>query len=151
MSRLTRRLAAPLSVAALCAAFAGTASASITISNANPFGPSDTTGVTITSAPAGATQWTVAECNISSASPANWGRDCNAGTALNFAPISTLTRTLTVEDAFTDTSFVPGSAPLFTSTGCDGTGGSDRCAVVVSYYNNSFAQLGADVQAIRFQ
>jgi hypothetical protein len=149
MSRLTRRLAAPLSVAALCAALAGSAHASITVSNTSPTGPTAVTNVTITSAPAGATQWTAAVCNIAAA-PANWGRDCDANTALNFAPVSTATRRLTLEDSFTDTSFVPGASPLFASTACDSTAGSDPCAVVVSYYNASFAQLGADVQAITF-
>jgi hypothetical protein len=150
MSRLTRRLAAPLSVAALCAAFAGSAHASITVTNTTPR-PTDTTRITVTSAPAGATQWTAAECNISDANPAKWGLDCNGATALNFASVSsTPTRTLSVTDVFTDVSFVPGSSPQWSSTACDSTAGGDPCAVIVSYYNASFTQLGVDVQPITF-
>lgn len=149
MSRTARRLIPAAIAAALTLGLTASANAHITVSNTFP-SSHDTVTATVSSPPAGATQYTLAECNVTSATPANWGRDCNQTSAVNFAPVSTTSQSVTVDDTFTNVSFVPGQSPLHGMfTTCDSLG-SDPCAVVVSWYSSAFASLGAEAAVLSF-
>ncbi|MDO8213642.1 hypothetical protein [Conexibacter sp. CPCC 206217] len=152
MSRITRRLTS-LAVAAgtILALGATTAGATVTVNDNTPT-DGQTLTATISSPPARATQYTLAECNITNATPLNWGLDCNgaAGSFTAPTPIATTRGRVTVNGTFDDVSFVPGGTPLFASTACRSSFGTDPCAVVVSYYDAIFTPLGAEAAPLTF-
>jgi hypothetical protein len=149
MSRTARRLIPAAIAAALTLGTAASASAGVSVSNPFPSDP-DTLTATVSSPPSGATQYTLAECNVTSAAAADWGRDCNQASAVNFTPVATTSRSITVNGSFANFSFVPGLSPLHgASTTCDSLGG-DPCAVVVSWYSSAFASLGAQKADLTF-
>jgi hypothetical protein len=149
MSRIARRLIPAAIVAALTLGVTASANAHVTVNNPFPLNH-ETLTATVSSPPAGATQYTLAECNVTSATPADWGRDCNQATAVNFTPVSTTSKGITVPASFTNFSFVPGLSPLHgMTTTCDSFG-ADPCAVVVSWYSSAFASLGAQKADLLF-
>ncbi len=141
LSRSAMRAALAMVVAAaVLAACASVAQASIVLSSSGPFNDPDS--VTVSGAvgdlPAGATHVSVAQCN-STSNPADVGKRCNLSTAVAFAPAATYTSTgvsLTLNQSFTDFNFQTNSFPSpATSTSCLGSGIDDeQCGVEVSYY-----------------
>ena len=150
MSRSIRRLTSLMAVAAAFLAV-GVASASAAVSvNDNTPSATQMLTATIASPPAGATQYTLAECNVTDADAADWGRDCSQSSAVSFTPVTTTSASITVTRSFTNFSFVPGQSPQFgTTTSCDSFG-ADPCAVVVSWYSGAFASLGAEKADLTF-
>lgn len=146
MTRTARRLGVTMiaAVAAL-AATGGAAQASVGLSPGGPYttgDPVSVSGTAPTLTPA-ATHYAVAECNVTSASPAVWATRCNGATSpvvspprfRNLAALGlggTFSTSITVEDTFADANFAGGPPPGTTTT-CDSIG-ADPCAVVVSYY-----------------
>lgn len=153
MSRTTRRLtAATVAAVATLAIGASAAQATITLDDSTPTSGQLVTA-TLTGTPAGATHFTLGECNVAS-SPSNWGRDCNgaSGRSLGFTPIANGGGSINVDNTFVDFSF-GGGAPLFTSTDCNADLGTDPCAVVVSYYRVAGGpptQLGGEKADLTF-
>lgn len=156
-----RLIAATMAAAAMVAAGAGAAQASIMLNASSPFTAGDTvtvTGTAPTFSPA-ATSFAVAACNTSSANPAVWATRCNGSTATpqRYQGITalgaggSLSATITLDDAWTDVDF-SGGPPPGTSTEC-ATIGADDCSVVVSYYRVSGGVptfLGLENVAITF-
>lgn len=155
MSRTTRRIAATtIATVATLALGASAAQATITLDDNTPTSGQLVTA-TVTSAPAGATHFTLGECNVAS-SPSNWGRDCNgaSGRSLGFTPLSagSGSGSINVDNTFVDFSF-GGGAPLFASTDCNADLGTDPCAAVVSYYRVAGGppvQLGGEKADLTF-
>lgn len=155
MSRTTRRLtAATVAAVATLAIGASAAQATIILDDNTPTSGQLVTA-TITGAPAGATHFTLGECNVSSLA-SNWGRDCNgaSGRSLGFTALSggSGVGSINVDNTFVDFSFGGGS-PLFTSTDCNADLGTDPCAVVASYYRVAGGppvQLGGEKADLTF-
>ena len=151
MSHSMRRLIPATVLAAAALALGATsANAGIALSTSTP-----ANGATITahvfSPPAGATQYTIAECNVTSATAANWGLDCNQASGSAPTALSTTTKSITVNKTFTNYSFVPGQTPQHgTTTTCRGVPAFAPCGVVVSWYNSTFDSLGAQTARVTF-
>jgi hypothetical protein len=152
MSHSIRRL---IPASALAAAFlalgSATANAAVTV---NPTNVTNGAVVTahVSSPPAGATQYTLAECNVTSPNTFLWGLDCNQASGTAPSPLTTTTKSLTVNNTFTNHSFVPGQSPqhgMFTT--CRGSNPTfSPCGVVVSWYNATFDALRADTARLNF-
>jgi hypothetical protein len=151
MSLSMRKLIPATVVATAALAFGATsANAGVTVNDTTP-NAHQTLTATVSAPPAGATQYTLAQCNVTSTTPANWGLDCNQFSATSPSPLSTTTRSVTVQNTFTNTSFVPGQAPqhgMFTT--CRGVPSLAPCGVVVSWYNSTFDALGASTARLTF-
>lgn len=153
MHRSIRRIipASALAVAFLALGSA-TANAGVVVNDNTPAIHQTLTAV-VSAPPAGATQYTLAQCNITSANPADWGRDCNQTSGTSASPLTTTTRSVTVDRTFTNHSFVPGSAPLhgmFTHCRDQPIAGASQCGVVVSWYDAAFTSLGFASASLTF-
>jgi hypothetical protein len=151
MSKFTKSVVALAATAAALGVGVASADAAISV-NHNPTGSSDTLTATLSSPPSGATHYTLAQCNVTDVDAADWGRDCNADSAVGFTAVSTTSADVAVDKTFDDTSFVPGLSPQWTSTSCLGATGS-QCAVVVSWYSLAAGppvELGAEKANIAF-
>jgi hypothetical protein len=143
-------------VSALAVAFLALGSASANagvIVNDNTPSSHQTLIAVVSAPPAGATQYTLAQCNVTSVNPNDWGRDCNQASATSFSPLTTTNRTVTVRNTFTNTSFVPGASPLhgmFTHCRDMPIAGTSQCGVVVSWYNATFDSLGFATAPLTF-
>lgn len=146
--RLTTLAAAGMATLALGAT---AASAAVTVDDTTPTDGQSLTA-TVSSPPAGATQYTLSECNVTDPDAADWGRDCNRDTAVGFTPVATTQKPIVVNSAFENHSFVPGLPPQFgASTTCGNAGSPNhQCGVVVSWYNAAFSQLATQKADITF-
>jgi hypothetical protein len=151
MSHSIRRL---IPVSALAVAFlalgSATANAGVIVNDNTP-DPHQTLTAVVSAPPAGATQYTLAECNVTSANPNDWGRDCNQASGTAPSPLTSTNKPVTVQNTFTNFSFVPGQSPLHGMfTHCRDTIGTSPCAVVVSWYNATFDSLGFATTPLTF-
>lgn len=149
-----RKVAVVATAAVASAAIgASAANAAVTVSDSTPQS-GDTLSVTVSSPPAGAVRYGLALCDTTDATPLNWGNDCSstAGSATSLALISAgTTKPLLVTDSFTSRSFIPGGAPLYgPDTDCDGTAGTDPCAVIASWYDAAYNPVGVDAAPLTF-
>ena len=150
MSRTTRRLIPAALAAAFLALGATSASAGVTVNDTTPSNGQVLTA-TVSAPPAGATQYTLAECNVTSATPANWGLDCNQASGTAPSGLGTTTKSITVNNTFTNFSFVPGQSPAHgMTTTCRGVPTLAPCGVVVSWYDGAFNSLGAATVRLTF-
>jgi hypothetical protein len=151
MSLPIRRLITATAVATAALALGATsASAGVTVNDNTPFN-GQTLTATVSAPPAGATQYTLAECNVTSATPANWGLDCNQASGTAPSGFGTTTKSITVNSFFTNYSFVPGQTPQHgATTVCRGVPSLAPCGVVVSWYNSTFDALGASTARLTF-
>jgi hypothetical protein len=155
MSHSIRRLilASALAVAvAFLALGSATANAGVIVNDNTPSTHQTLTAV-VSAPPAGATQYTLAQCNVTSTNANDWGRDCNQSSGTSFSPLSTTNRPVTVDRTFTNFSFVPGLSPLhgmFTHCRDMPILGTSQCGVVVSWYNATFDSLGFATAPLTF-
>ena len=153
MHRSIRRIipASALAVAFLALGSA-TANAGVVVNDNTPFNDQTLTAV-VSAPPTGTTQYTLAQCNVTSANPNDWGRDCNQASGTAASPLTSTVKSVTVNNTFTNHSFVPGASPLhgmFTHCRDMPIAGTSQCAVVVSWYNATFDSLGFATAPLTF-
>ncbi|MDQ1105968.1 neocarzinostatin apoprotein domain-containing protein [Nocardioides zeae] len=109
---------------------------------------SDTVTVTVTFDPATEARYSIAQCDKNDVP---LGRSCKAAGAVSTTvPASgTVTRTLAVEQLFTNTSFVPGLSPSSPDTDC-GSIGPDDCVLVVQTYTAAYVPVSTTYVDLAF-